>query len=403
MKITVIGAGAIGSAVAQYFSAMEAVEQLQVCDARARSLQDLHDQISNNRVRSFQVDARDPNVLEPVLRGSAVVVSCLPPDLNPPLARLALSLGIHFCDLGGNDPLVRQELALDDEARQKGVWIVPNCGLAPGLVNVLCVRGMEHFDAVERAHLRVGDVPLHPEPPFNFRISWSADKVLDDYTQPVQVIQDGRTIECLPLENEEALYFPEPFGRMEAFCTAGSLSTLLDDVAGRVRHLDHKTIRWPGHANQMRFLLGLGFGEDMNIDVRTHLTYRDVLTRRMRQRLGGPHEDAVLLRVLIQGRTGGAAKTLVYEMVDHFDATTGQSAVMRCTSIPTATVAYLIAAGAVPGGGAAPPERIVPKAAFFEIIAEQGLHITTRWYDGHVGITQPEIAQDPLERGTLER
>lgn len=390
MRITVIGAGAVGSAVAHELHERAAVQQIQICDARARSLQRLHDRVKGSKLRSFQVDVRDINILEPILRGSDCVIGCAAPEVNPILAEICLELGIHFCDLGGNEAIVEKELKLDERARRKSVWIVPNCGLAPGLVNILCMHGVDQFDTVEEAHLRVGDVPLHPEPPYNFRISWSAEKVIDDYTQPVYLIEDGKIRVLEPLSLQEPIYFPEPFGIMESFCTAGGLSTLTEQLVGKVKSLDHKTIRWPGHANQMQFLLGLGFGEDRNIDVRTHLTYRDVLVRRMRQRLGGPHEDAVLLRVLLKGRVGRKKRTLVYELLDSYDASKGMTAIQHCTSVPTATIAQLIAAGEMPGGGASPPENVIPKERFLDILAERNMNISTRWYDGYVEVHNPD-------------
>lgn len=386
MKVTVIGAGAIGSAVVQDLDSRPEVTQIQVCDARARSLQDLHETVSSSKLRSFQVDVRDPNVLESILQGSDCVIGAAAPDLNPTLARICINVGSNFCDLGGNDAIVAEELALDEHARDRSIWIVPNCGLAPGLVNILCMYGVDQFDQVESAHLRVGDVPLHPEPPFNFRISWSAQKVIDDYSNPVQLIRDGEVIEEEPLSRLETIQFVKPFDGMEAFCTAGGLSTLAVDLAGRVGKLDHKTIRWPGHASQMAFLLGLGFGEDRNIDVLTHLTYRDVLVRRLRQRLGGKYEDAVLLRVLLWGTVGGETKTLVYEMIDTYDPALKMTAMRRCASIPTATIATLIASGAVKGGGAAPPERIIPHDTFIDAVVSRGLKITSTWYDGHMDV-----------------
>jgi lysine 6-dehydrogenase len=395
MKITVLGAGAIGSAVAHELIARDKVSQVQVCDNRARSLQELHENVQSPKLRSFQVDSRDPSVLEPILEGSACVISCLPPEMNPQLAELCLTVGSHFCDMGGSDKTVQKELALSEKARKRSLWIVPNCGLAPGLVNILCMHGVEQFDAVEAAHLRVGDVPLYPEPPFNFRISWSAEKIVDDYTHPVQLIEGGAIKQSTPLSHEEEICFAAPFGAMEAFCTAGGLSTLTDQLAGKVHTLDHKTIRWPGHADQMRFLIGLGFAEDRSIDVRTHLTYRDVLVRRLRQRLGGAYEDAVLLRVLIQGRQGKKKRSLVYEMIDRYDAALGMAAMKRCTSIPTAAVAYLIASKRVPGGGAAPPENVIPKDDYLEMLAQRGLHITTTWHDGYVDVTNPDAARKP--------
>jgi saccharopine dehydrogenase-like NADP-dependent oxidoreductase len=388
MKITVIGAGAIGSAVALDLNNRSEVRQVQICDTRARLLQQLHDKVRGTKLRSFQVDARDPRVLEPILHGSNCVVGCGPPELNPKIAELCLDLGMHFCDLGGNDTLIRKELALAERAERRSIWIVPNCGLAPGLVNVLCRLGIKQFDEVHAAHLRVGDVPLHPEPPFHFRISWSADKILDDYTNPVLGIEKGEVVQYEPLSHDERIEFGEPFGEMEAFCTAGGLSTLTEDLATQVRYMDHKTICWPGHANQMRLLIGLGFAEKRTIDVRTHLTYRDVLVRRMRQRLGGEYEDAVLMRVLIQGIKGRKKKTLVYEMIERFDPVNGLTAIQRCTSIPTASVACLIASKQVPGGGAGPAEAVVPGEAYCKMLEERGLRIHSNWYDGHVAVNR---------------
>ena len=351
MKITLIGAGTMGSAIVRELERKPEVSQLHVCDARAKALQELHQKARSQKLRSFQLDARDPTVLEPVLRESACVIGCSSPVLNPPVAQLCLSLGIHFCDLGGSDEVVQRELQLDEQARERGVWIVPNCGLAPGLANILCMRGIDQFDEVDQAHVRVGDVPLRPEPPFNYRLSWTAEKVVDDYTHPVLMIEEGEVREVEPLSLEEEISFPEPFRKMEAYCTAGSLSTLIEDMRGRIRALDHKTVRWPGHGHQIRFLLHLGFGEDRKIDPRTHLTYRDVLVRRLQQKLGGEYEDAVLLRVTVKGIKDGQKRTLVYQMVTTFVPETKMSAMKRCTSIPAATIAVLIGSDAVTGGG----------------------------------------------------
>ncbi len=392
MKLTVIGAGSIGAALAGELCRMTPeVSQVQVCDTHARALRALHEHVQSPALRSFQLDVRDTAVLGPILRGTDCVVSCVPAELNPALARLCLDHGASFCDLGGNDALIEQELALDDEARAKSVWIVPNCGLAPGLVNILCLHGVAQFDRVHAAHLRVGDVPLHPEPPFRFRISWSAERVVDDYSNPAYLIEGGKVVQADPLSREERVRFPEPFGAMEAFCTQGGLSTLTDQLAGRVETLDHKTIRWPGHADQMRFVMGLGLGEARKIDVRTHMTYRDVLVRQLRRTLGGHYEDAVLLRVLVRGEKDGRAQTLVYEMVDRHDTASGRTAMMRCTSVPTAVIARLLAQRALDGsGGADVPENVVPRDAFLDAVRARGLDIQATWHDGALDVTTME-------------
>lgn len=393
MKITVIGAGAIGSAIVHDLESRPEVTQIQVCDAQARSLQSLHKSTSTTKLRSFQVDVRDPNVLAPILKGSDCVIGAAGPDVNLLLAETCIEVGSNFCDLGGNDVLIKDKLALADRARERGVWIVPNCGLAPGLVNILCMHGIDQFDEVKSAHLRVGDIPLTPNPPFNFRISWSAEKIIDDYTHPVQLIRDGQIIEEKPLSRLETIRFAPPFESMEAFCTAGGLSTLASDLEGRLGKLEHKTVRWPGHASQMAFLLGLGFGEDQTIDVQSHLTYRDILVRRLRQRLGGAYHDAVLLRVLLWGTVGGETRSLVYEMIDTYDEENEITAMRRCASIPTATIATMIASGMIEGGGAAPPERIIPKEHFINAVIERGLDITSAWYDGHMDVRDVTLSE----------
>lgn len=397
MKISVIGAGTIGAAIARELCARaDEVDQVQVCDTRSRALQSLHDTVDSRVLRSFQVDARDTNVLSQIIRGSDCVISCVPPELNPGLARLCLDAGANFCDLGGNDSLVQKELALDEEAREKSIWIVPNCGLAPGLVNVLCMRGIEQFDEAKAAYIRVGDVPLQPEEPFNFRISWSAERILDDYTNPAQHIRNGRVVEVDALTGTETIGFGEkPFENMEAFCTQGGLSTLTESLEGRVETLDHKTIRWPGHAHQMRFVIGLGLGEDRKIGVRTHLTYRDVLVRRMRDRLGGEYEDAVLMRVMIHGTKDGRKHSLVYEMVERYDESTNQTAMMRATAIPTVVLAQLLSdRNHVTGGGAGVPENVVPHDVYAERVAERGLNIRSEWHEGHVSVSGAPSLQE---------
>ncbi|MEM8485894.1 MAG: saccharopine dehydrogenase C-terminal domain-containing protein [Bacteroidota bacterium] len=395
MKITVIGAGAIGSAVAQDLLARDEVTLVQVCDAHARLLKKLQDSLKNPKLRSYQIDARDARVLSPILSGSDVAIACISPAMNPQLARLCVDLGVNFCDLGGEDSLVHEVLALNEEARSKSVWVVPNCGLAPGLVNILSRAGIAQFDEVDVVRLRVGDVPLNPEPPFNFRLSWSASKILDDYTESVRLIENGEVVEADPLSHVERLHFPGPFGEMEAFCTAGGLSALVDDLANHVKTLDHKTVRWPGHADQMRFLIGLGFAERQKIDVRTHLTYRDVLERKMKRRLGGKYEDAVLVRVLIKGRQHDQIRTLVYEMIELSDPDKNLSAIQRTTSIPVATIACLLGQRKIDGGGATPAENIIPGEEFCKLLADRGLDISTRWYDGRIRVTSEEVLTAP--------
>jgi saccharopine dehydrogenase-like NADP-dependent oxidoreductase len=393
--ITIVGAGPMGSATARELVNRDDVAEVRVCDAGPRVLRDLRSRVDDPKLRSFQVDARDPGMITPVIQGSACVIGCADPSLNPGLARVSIDVGAHFCDLGGGDALIREVLALDDAARERSVWVLPGCGLAPGLVNVLCLLGLEKFESASSAHLRVGTLPQHPEPPFNFRVGFSAGKLLDDYTNPSSRIEGGEVVAADPLSDVERISFGTPFEDLEAFCTAGSLTTLAEELSGTLATLDMKTIAWPGHADHMRVILGLGLGDDRIIDVRTHLTYRDVLARRLTKRLGGDHADVVLLRVLVTGRANGADRTFVFEMEDRYEDAAGLSAMSRCTSIPTASVACLLARGVVPGtGGARPPEAAVPGQLLFDDLVLRGLQIKSFWYDGHRSVENPHRPDD---------
>lgn len=387
MIITVIGAGHIGSAIADELTRRDEVEIVRICDSHTRSLRYLHETIESEKLRSFQVDARDIETLASILDGSDCVIASTSPELNPILAGKCLELGSHFCDLGGLPDILDRHVELRDQAAGKNLWIVPNCGLDPGLVNILCMTGIRKFDVPRTAEIRVGDVPLEPEPPFRFRLAWSAEKLLDDYTNPSYRLENGTRTTAEPLSGVESIEFGDPFGTLEAFRTAGSLGPLIEGVNGSFESLDHKTIRWPGHVEQMRFALSLGFGESRSIDVRTHLTYRDVFARLLKKHLGGEFRDAVLCRISVSGETKGSEKTLVYQMIDRYDDEREMTAIRRCTGIPVVTIAIMLASGAVPGGGVQPPECIVAGDSFIEDLRDHGLNITETWLDGRVPVT----------------
>lgn len=389
MKITVLGAGSIGAAVARDLARHPDVSLVQVCDLRARALTDVQQQSKSPKIRAFQADVRDPSLLRPILVGSACIVASVPSAMAPGLARVALSLGIPFIDMGGPDAIVAQQLALDAEARERGVWIVPNCGITPGLVNVLCLHGVQQFDVADAAQVRVGALPAVPTDPFNFSISWSVEKVLDDYTAPVEVLRDGRRETVAPLTELEEVRFDPPFDRLEAFHAQGGQSPLADAVDGRVQCLDHKLVRWPGHAAQIRFLLALGLAEPRSIDVRTHLTYRDVLLRRMRQHLSTDERDVLLARVLVKGTREGRSQTLVYELQQNYDEATGTSAIRHATGIVTTALAVMLGRGDIPGGGAAPPETVVDASRYLGAVRAAGLDVRESWYEGARRVEDP--------------
>ena len=377
MKITVLGAGAIGTAVAVDLARTDGLARVQVCETQPAMLRAFRSAHAAPNLRAYEADARDPQALEPILGGSACVVSCVGSEHTPRLARLALDLGAHFIDLG--DPMPKAEAGpLAERAERRQRWVVTGAGLAPGLVGVLAMRAVEALDTAEAVRIRVGDLPLTPPEPFRHRLAHSAERLLDDYTEPAPVIVGGAVETRPPLTGVETVSVAG-FGELEAFYTGAGVGSLVEALAGRVDQLDVKTLRYPGHAERMRFVLDLGLADKTSLDVRTHLTYRDVLVRRLKKRLGGAYDDAVIVRVQVDGERDGDLGTLTYEMVDRCEGAGGFTAMQRSTAFPAATAALMLAERSVLGGGLGAADRVLPRDVFLARLAERGLSVTERW------------------------
>ncbi|MEM6336453.1 MAG: saccharopine dehydrogenase C-terminal domain-containing protein [Bacteroidota bacterium] len=384
MKVAVIGAGAIGSALAEDLCARDAITQVLICDARHSALEELHDRIQSPKMRSFQVDARDVNTIASIVRGSRCIISCVMPEYNYELAEMAVQLGSNYCDLGGDDRITEHVLSLGGPASRKSIWVVPNCGLAPGLVNILCMYGIHQFDSVKSARLRVGAVPLEPKDPLNLTIPFSADQFIDKLSLPVTLIEDGKLKHFEPLSGIEPIAFDAHDSPLEAFYSSGSLSTLPHDLLGKVETLDFKTVACPGLAQKMKFVIALGLTDRRHIDVRTHRTYRDVFVRQLKRKTPENEPDVVLLRVSVTGVRDGETQTFVAKLHEEYDATLKISAMKQCTAVSAAIVAELLGSHQIAGGGAAPPEQIVPHKMYFDLLRERGVKISSQWQDAEV-------------------
>src|SRR5688500_17471305 len=298
---------------------------------------------------------------------------------NLRLARAAIDARANFCDLGGNNAVVDAEHALDSEARAAGVRITPDCGLAPGMVSVLVAHGAERFETLEEVHIRVGGLPQHPRPPLDYQLVFSVEGLINEYVERARVIRDGRLVEVESMTEIESLEFPEPFGRMEAFQTSGGTSTLPETFAGRLRELDYKTIRYPGHCERFKLLLDLGLAGSDEVEVDgARLSPRRLLGAMLTRHLPADEPDLVFVRVEFKGRMTvdeAAVRTLRYDIIDRQDERTGLSAMMRTTAFPASIIAQMMARGETSGTGAVPQERSVPPRRFVEELVARNIII----------------------------
>ncbi|MFO7674735.1 MAG: saccharopine dehydrogenase C-terminal domain-containing protein [bacterium] len=395
MKVAVFGAGMMARAAVFDLVRQPDVTEVRVADREPRALASLRRFVGGRKLRPVEADAADLEAAEEFICGTDVAVSCVPYPLNFGLAEAAIACGAHFCDLGGNNDAVADELGLDRRARRAGVTLVPDCGLAPGLVGVIAADAVGRLDRCESLRLRVGGLPRRPKPPFGYGIVFSAEGLVNEYAEPCRVLRRGRARTVPPLADLETLSFP-PLGRLEAFSTSGGVSTLTETLRGVVRELDYKTIRYPGHCAKVRplFELGLASTEPVTIG-RASVAPRELLVRRLEAALGFERDDLVLLRVDAAGTRRGRPARLRYRLFDRADRRTGLTAMMRCTGFPVALAALTLGRGLAFRAGALPGELAFEPGPYLAGLRERGLRLTVR-----PGRGQPRPrTQPPRRRG----
>lgn len=375
MRMLVLGAGLQGSACAFDLLNVAGVEGVHLADVRVDQLPPFLQPYVGSRLVPVTLDVRDAAAVRAMYAECTAVCSAIPYYLNLPLAQLAVDVGVHFTDLGGNTGIVREQQKLDAAARIKGVSIVPDTGLAPGMVNIIAQHGITQFDDVERVQLFVGGLPQVPEPPLGYQIAYSIEGVVDYYTTPSLVIRDGEPQTTAALSEIEPVQFDDPLGALEAFHTAGGLSTMVYRYAGRIRRMEYKTLRYPGHAKIMEAVRELGLLSTDAVDVQgQQVVPRDVFVRVAGEKLRKGKPDLVALRVVVTGTRHGVHSTRAWEMVDYYDATRGITAMMRTTGYTLSITSQLQATGAI-APGVHTPDECVPAERYFAMLAERGVMV----------------------------
>jgi lysine 6-dehydrogenase len=378
MKVLVLGGGAQGSAAAYDLLRDDRVTEVVIGDVQTDEVAPFLKPWLGGKLRLVQVDASNPETVRPAMQGMTSVVCALPYYFNLPMTKLAIEAGAHFADLGGNTEIVAQQRGLDAEAREAGVSVIPDCGLAPGMVNILAQAGIDDLDETTSVRMWVGGLPQNPEPPLNYQIVYSMEGVLDYYTTPGLVLHDGKPAEVEALTGLEHVDFPAPVGTLEAFYTAGGISTLPFRYAGSLETMEYKTLRYPGHAGIMKAIRDLGLLSDTPVAIGgTEITPRKFFIDRVSPSLRKPGgQDLVVLRVEIQGTKGGAPKTIRYDLVDRYDEATGITAMMRTTGYSLALTGVMQGLGQIREAGVRTPDETVNPGDYVAGLADRGIEIT---------------------------
>lgn len=365
----VLGAGRMGLGAVHDLVSQSDVTGVTVADYELGKAEEIAKRYGG-RVRAAQIDCKDHAAVVALMKGHTSAISCVNYWLNVGLAKAAIESNTNFCDLGGNNDVVDAELALDEQARHAGINIIPDCGLAPGMVAVLVAHAAQQFETLDEVHIRVGGLPQTPKPPLDYQLVFSVEGLINEYIEPARVIRDGEITTVESMTELETLTFPEPFGKMEAFQTSGGTSTLVETFHGKVRDLDYKTIRYPGHCAKFKAMIDLGLCNSAPIDVDgQQVKPRRVLGELLVKNLPHDEPDAVLVRVEV---TGGG-KRIRYQIIDRYDPATGLSSMMRTTAFPASIVALMMARNQTTSKGALPQERCIPPEPFMQELAGRNI------------------------------
>ncbi|AIY06469.1 L-lysine dehydrogenase [Planococcus sp. PAMC 21323] len=377
MKIVVLGAGLMGKQAARDLVANEAVEKVFLADRNKEQTMLFKEQLGNNKLEVLELDASDDEALVAAMSKGDIVINALFYTFNEKVAATALKCGVHSVDLGGHiGGATDAVLEMHEEAQKKGVTLIPDLGVAPGMINILTGYGASKLDQVSDIRLFVGGIPVHPEPPLEYNHVFSLEGVFDHYTDKSHVIRDGKLLEVESLSEIEHVQF-EDFGELEAFHTSGGTSTLTETFSD-VHSLEYKTLRYKGHAEKFKLLVELGLTDrtkTVTVDNR-EVNLRSVLKAVLEPITElGDKQDAVVLRVMVSGLKAGEEVTYEYNMVTIKDQKTGVTAMARATAYTISVVAQMIGTGIIDKRGAYPPEMIVPGEEYIAEMAKRGVEI----------------------------
>ena len=374
MRMLVLGAGLQGSACAYDLLQRPEVERVTLADLNPGHLPSFLKKKKTKRLVTARLDVKHAAKLRTLMRGHQAVMNALPYYFNYPVAKTAIAAGLHYADLGGNTEIVQKQKTLHGAARKRGVSVIPDCGLAPGMVNIIAAEGIRRIGAADRVKIFVGGLPQKPEPPLNYQIVYSLEGALDYYTTPSWVLREGRPQRVDALSELEEVAFPAPVGTLEAFHTGGGISTMPWAYSGKVQTMEYKTLRYPGHMAIMRVIRQLGLLSLDPVKVKDNAVIpRDAFIATVSPQLTKPNSrDLVALRVEVTGKDG---RRVAWQLLDYYDEAHGISAMMRTTGFSLAITGLMQADGRINVSGVYTPDEAVPFRDYVEELKQRGVVI----------------------------
>ena len=351
----VLGAGRQGAAAAYDLSLRGDASSVIIADVdfqRAKNTVDFVNSLSHDeKCIPEQADVRDKERIKDLFSRADSVISAVPYYFNLSLTELAIEEGVHFCDMGGNTAVVREQLKLDVQAKGNGVAVVPDTGMGPGL-NITMIRYVyDKFDKAEEIIAYVGGLPKNPKPPWNYELLFNINGLTNEYHGNAFVLLDGELKEVPCFDGLEVVNLPG-VGELEAAVTSGGLSTAPWTFRGKLKSLQYKTLRYPGHWEIFRAYSLLGLFSEEPVDVNGQkIIPRDFYHALLEPKLRTENpRDVGVLRIVGRGKIQGEFKTFVMELVEEYDEKLHFTAMQKLTGWHSSIVAILSAKGKIDAG-----------------------------------------------------
>ncbi|GHC76891.1 saccharopine dehydrogenase family protein [Limoniibacter endophyticus] len=341
-QIVVVGAGKIGTTIARFLSGTGDYA-VTLVDCEAAQIEAIK---QTSLLRTAVVDVTNEAALGQMLSGKFAVLSAAPFFLTTLIARAAAAAGVHYLDLTEDVRSTREVIEMSKTAKSA---FVPQCGLAPGFVSIVTSDLAKRFDSLDTLKLRVGALPQFPTNALGYNLTWSTDGVINEYIEPCEAIVEGKRMLVPALEEREEILLDGV--KYEAFNTSGGLGSLCETFEGKVRTLNYRTMRYPGHCAVMKMLL-------QDLDLRNR---RPVMKDILEHALPATGQDVVLVVVTATGYRNGR----LIEESHISDVKNGEifgedfSAIQITTAAGICTVLDLLVGGKLPQSGFIKQEEIL--------------------------------------------
>ncbi len=350
MRITVLGAGLVGSAIVKDL-ARDGKFAIMAVDVSAKSLARL---LADVPVRAVQADVHEPGRVAGVVADADLVVCAVPGFMGFETLKAIIEAGKNVVDISF---FPEDAFLLDDLAKSQGVTAVVDCGVAPGLSNILAGYAERELDVLERYECYVGGLPQVRQWPYEYKAVFSPIDVLEEYTRPARYVEYGKEVVRPALSDVELRDFPG-VGTLEAFNTDGlrSLQFTLD-----APFMKEKTLRYPGHANLMRVFRESGFFDSALVDVGGQTIRPIDLTSKLlfdQWRMQEGEEDFTVMQVIVEGDKASKRLRFTYDLLERYDRETGITSMARTTGYTCTIVARQVLAGLFVQKGICPPEFV---------------------------------------------